>query len=350
MKKIKIILSSLIAISFLSSCELFTKKISTFEELISSRGAVSLKNDIDGEFYSIDALRVSSINGNGHTIKNVVVNSESIYDEASLFSSSTHTIENLVLDNISVITSSSYVAAIVSVGGTSKIDNVHVINSRVECSQIQLGSGLGKKYFDSYVGGIYGGFYNKDDESYPLKDNDCKITSCSVKDSVILVEGHQNSVTGNVYAGGISGMSGDIDNCKLINCEISANSNSLCSGFAGGITAVNENKISNCLVKKSKINASATKYKEGSLDYYTTARTFLGGIAAVNEKEGNISYCYANDNKIQGNSSGLAYIGGIVGEDYGFISQLCASENEITAFCYASGNANDVCRFIGGIT
>lgn len=98
MKKI-IILLSVLCISIITlSCTacnlgaLFnggpeTIEVSTLSELTAYHrdDNIKLMNDIDGEFETINAISCLNFDGQGHTIKNIVISTPDAYATASLF-------------------------------------------------------------------------------------------------------------------------------------------------------------------------------------------------------------------------------------------------------------------------
>lgn len=363
MKKI-IILLSVLCISIITlSCTacnlgaLFnggpeTIEVSTLSELTAYHrdDNIKLMNDIDGEFETINAISCLNFDGQGHTIKNIVISTPDAYATASLFEKYVASIKDVNLDNINVAGVSCY-GAIVNVIGCDKIENVHVTNSKLTCGQTILGSGLGRHFGSSYCGGIYGGVYDDGAE----KDTKCEIINCSVSDTKIELVGAEDASIytnyGELYVGGIAGWGNSISNCNVQDCEIICTSKSTYSNpIVGGITAYTEGSITNCYTKDTTLTADAKYYKNGSFSYYSTSSIYVGGILGRGDASGEIRYSFSQGNTINGKSTGDVSIGGLVGEIKKLsISQSFTNDNIIKADNYAEGNKNNVARALGGL-
>ena len=363
MKKTTILLSALCIVTMAllcSACDVnaffngghATIEVSTLSELTTKHknDNIKLMNDIDGEFETIDAISCFNFDGQGHTIKNVVISTKDASATASLFEKSVESIKDVNLDNISVSGVLCY-GAIVNVIGCNKIENVHVKNSKLTCGQTLLGSGLGRHWGDSYCGGIYGGVYDDGAE----KNTKCEIIGCSVSDTKIELVGAEDASIytnyGTLYAGGIAGWGNSISNCTVQDCEIICTSNSTYSTpVVGGITAYMEGSITNCYTKDTALTASAKYYSSGAFSYYSTSSIYMGGILGRGDVSGEIRYSFSHGNTLTGHSTGDVAIGGLAGEIKKIsISQSYTNHNVIDADNYATGNANSVSRTSGGL-
>lgn len=321
-------------------------EVSTFEELKAATQKIKLKNDIDCNYETISAFNCTEIDGQGFTIKNCVVTASGYNKSASLFSAGTEAIKNLNLENIVVKGSDGMGAAVVCVAKCDKIENVHVKNSKVSCGQGLYGTGLGRTVARSYIGGIYGGYWEKKEYF------DCEIANCSVQGLEIEVTGYDSrDIYADMFAGGIAGGANKISGCSAVDCKITANATSIYGEpYVGGIAGISKGTIENSFANGCTLTANAKWYQKNVTLMYSTSSAFVGGIAGETTDNANIKYCYSESNGFYVYSSGDLYVGGIAGEmQSGTMTQSYAKSNYIEAGSYIEGNLDSVERRAGGL-
>lgn len=321
-------------------------EVSTFEELKAATQKIKLKSDIDCNYETISALTCTEIDGQGFTIKNCVATADGQNKSASLFSAGTQTIKNLNLENIVVKGSNGMGAAIVCVAKSDKIENVHIKNSKVSCGQGLYGTGLGRTVARSYIGGIYGGYWEKKEYF------DCEIINCSVEGLEIEITGYKDSgIYADMFAGGIAGGGNKISNCSAVDCKITAKATSIYGEpYIGGIVGISKGKIENSFSKNCEFTAKATYYQDNFAGMYSTSCAFVGGIAGEITENGNIRYSYSENNKFYVKSSGDLNVGGLVGNlQNGTVAQSYTKGNYIETDGYVKGNKDSVARRVGGL-
>ena len=169
-----------------------------------------------------------------------------------------------------------------------------------------------------------------------------------------------NSKSGNVYSGlfGHLGSNATVKNLKMINSEISTNSESSYA-YSGGIAGLNEGTITNCYNSGDVTANSESSYaysggiaglNEGTItncynsgDVTATANKYAlsGGIAGSNgasgDNTGTITNCY-NSGDVTANSNSKAYSGGIAGRNFGTI-QNCYNSGVVIGTTHSGGIA-----------
>lgn len=171
-----------------------------------------------------------------------------------------------------------------------------------------------------YAGGIVG--YNAESTRLRIKNI---INNTAVTASVITENDYENPLDKNnipySYSGGI--ISKVTKNAVVEKCENRGEGNTVSDGgkYFGGICEVNEGMVMDCPAPA----AGSSK------------RDYVGGIAGLNKKNGQIIRCYLRDDvTVTGNS----YVGGIAAENYGIIKDTGLNGGKIKA--YGS--------YVGGIT
>lgn len=321
-------------------------EVSTFEQLKTAKDNVKLLNDIDGNYETISSISCTSFDGQGFTIKNCVVTANGYNKSASLFSAGTETIKNLNLENIVVKGSDGMGAAVVCVAKCDKIENVHVKNSKVSCGQGLYGTGLGRTVARSYIGGIYGGYWEKKEYF------DCEITDCSVQGLEIEITGYDSrDIYADMFAGGIAGGGNKISGCSAVDCKITANATSIYGEpYVGAIAGISKGTIENSFAKGCTLTANAKWYQKNVTLMYSTSSAYVGGIAGGTADNANIKYCFSESNDFYVYSSGNLYVGGIAGEmQSGMLTQSYAKSNYIETGSYMEGNKDSVERRAGGL-
>lgn len=355
MKKfIGVIIASAVAFgagAVFGGCGLFSKNVSTFEQLKDANGKVKLTADIDCGYETLKAIECDSFDGQGYTIKNCVVSANSTSDIAALFKAKE--VKNLTLDNITVTGNASYGVGIVSDGYSKKIDNVHIKNSNVTGVQAYYGNGAGRGVQEIYLGAIYGGAYYYDYTGAIEKNFDCEITNCSVENTKIEVKkSSYETVRNNMYVGGIAGAANKVTGCFVKDCKISAQSADIFNyPYVGGAVGYSEGSVENTSSTGNTLSATANWY-QSSLIGGSASSAYSGGIAAYIKSSGSIFTCYADSNEITVSSSGDAYAGGLAGYINGTsVSQSYSHDCEIRmkGFQKGANKGSEVHRRAGGL-
>lgn len=346
----------------LTGCGLFGgggKKVSDYDSFMAATGKkakIELTADIDFGGKEVEPIALKSLNGNGHTIKNVKVlpglnirNATNTGHYISLLGEHTETVKDVVFDNITIEDSgyakyASFVAA-----ACLEMDNVVVKNSNMTLNSGTYVGGLTCK--QKYVS-ITADFQS--DGKSP--------TNSGIEDSTITVDSDNERLGGicttgmgeGLYAknltikagsadlvGGIFA-DGSFENCYIESCDIYAKtyaSDGLSPLHVGGLAGTLSGSAKNCYVKDTKIKAEAPYYSENKLTGIGgVATVYAGGIGAYSSYSLNAEYCYASNNEISVLSSGSAYVGGLIGSDDGkgesSITQCYATDNKIEAKGY----------------
>ena len=285
--------------------------------------------------------------GSNHWIRGIIVESNNKYQ--GLFGYSLGTIKNLTIIN-SYFSGSEIVGSFVGLNAgkleNCKIDNIKVIG------ESKIGGFVGINMTDSsiercynenntssvkgkdYIGGIVGYLNNNSNisssenqsivegENYvgglagisffgtEITDSSSKNCNIKGKDYVGGLVGYsqsaidrcfnKSSVSGNNYVGGISGI-----NYVMGNISLSYNNGSVVSedDFAGGISGVNNATI-------------VSTYNTGDITSKSTEKEVsVGGICGQNLSESAVNNSYNI-----GNISGKGYLGGIIGANFGMMS------------------------------
>ena len=237
-------------------------------------------------------------------------------------------------------------AAIVCMAKCDKIENVHVKNSKVSCGQGLYGTGLGRTVARSYIGGIYGGYWEKKEYF------DCEITGCSVQGLEIEITGYDSrDIYADMFAGGIAGGGNKISGCSAVDCKITANATSIYGEpYVGAIAGISKGTIENSFAKGCTLTANAKWYQKNVTLMYSTSSAYVGGIAGGTADNANIKYCFSESNDFYVYSSGNLYVGGIAGEmQSGMLTQSYAKSNYIETGSYMEGNLDSVERRAGGL-
>ena len=321
---------------------LFKRKV---YKKITTRGIT----DLDFMFQTISPINCKNFNGNGHTIKNVIISNDSIRGTTSLFSSA-DSINDLYLDNISVSATSSFGAAILCQISCRNINNVHIKNSKVTTSMPTYGSGLGKSDRSVYVGGIYSGSYlgeHKEEVS-----SICNISNCSVIDSTLeIVKEEETSIHyTKLVIGGLAGTASNINNCYTSGLNIICTSSGIYNDpIVGGVVGYLDGKLENSYAINNKINVKANYYSNNILNRASTSEATCGGLVGSVLEGSNIKYCYTNANQIDVSCSGDIYVGGIAGTSNGStIDNSYTYNNKMVMLGFFEENEEKVSRTLGG--
>ncbi len=365
------------SIGLLTGCGLFggsAKKVDDYDSFMAAadkKAKIELTADIDFGGKEVTPIALKSLNGNGHTIKNVKVlpgiNMGSAH-YISLLGEHTEEVKNVTFDNITIEDDgyakyASFVAA-----ACLEMDGVVVKNSNMKVKD-----GL-------YIGGL------TCKQKYMSITNDFQTegscpTNSGIEDCTITTEFSSERLGGictsgvgtNLYAknltinagsaervGGLLA-DGAVENCHIESCNIYAksyNSDGLNPLYVGGLVGTSSSSAKNSYVIDSEIKADAPFYDESKISGIGgVSAVYVGGIAAYADYNFEGEYCYSSNNEIIAISTGNAYAGGIIGSDAGkgdsTIKQCCATDNYIWASGYAIEYRADVyspkTRGLGGI-
>lgn len=389
----KFLIASLLCLTFsttisLSGCEfLFGSQetdiddvpfveVSTAQELQEGGTNIILQNDIDfgGEIF--DPICVNIFDGNGYTISNAIIASTTLKDAASFFAEVYNMVQNVTFENITISAENTSFAAVVLALPSSrrgygdeseniehiKFNNVHIQGCTITLDQ--------NSYEDTitYVGGILGSGteakLNASDYSaiHNQRINE-SIINCSVKDTIITVEGCDPEREGSyvygpdIYVGGICGSGFELAECIAENNTISVASNQRYSEpYVGGIVGSlnEEGTISNCSAYANYIDVVAGYYRYISLiNTYECSDVYLGGIFGTSGTDSSVSYCNAEENLLTARSVGGYYIGGIGGSISANVTQSRVVNNVFEGTGYLDGedkSGDPWMRNIGGIS
>ncbi len=352
----------------------FNVEIDSIEDLENLKNADDIEQkkyiltrDLDLEGRTIDPIPVHTFEGNGHTIKNAVINSS---DGWSGFFRGADIIKNVTFDNIQIIHTMKDGNRMDSIGMVvgclgSIIDNyytemsgVTIKNSKVICKAMDSG------VVNIGIGCMVGNCYDID-----VFENNT-VENCSIEYSGVAP----------IHIGGLIGIvtnnDGEIKNCSVDNVTISANGNSsvVCGGFTGRLVyngkitdeakTLKLGSITNCSVNNVTMDVSASgKYevyvggaigtidapKNGNMTNYevsginviecnlkaeTSGDIVMGGVVA--HSGGKILNCFSNGNLLDGENAANAYIGGLCGAGDNTIQTSLAQKNTIaTSGCEA---------------
>jgi len=322
-------------------------KISTVDELynMKSNRSYQLTTDIDLEGRKWNPLEVKGFNGNGHTIKNAVVDLNAWHsytnEDTGAFFKDVRWVYNVEFDNIFckangihienfglIAPSPEYAKDIVvrnselifhqsessksyPIGGVIAHSNEDMVeNIKVESS----------RFFINIVGESskirFGGIVGDDNYNAGIKN-------CSLNSSKIII----NSIS-SVKCGGIIGSyAKTIENCVSMENEISIISKNIGENCIGGVAGESKEMASiiNCASANNKISIDSEN------------NYVLGGIIGNNKSE--ISDCLSDSNILEGeisnpSSKNYALIGGICGQSETTIS------NSIVHDCNISGTSS----------
>jgi len=244
------------------------------------------------------------LDGNGHTIKGLVIKKES-KDYVGLFEKTSRaTIKNITVHGN--VKGNNYVGGIVGYSGSShdevEYENVHF-----------TGTIEGKQY----IGGIAG--FDRPNEGYTSTGPGLDYSNCSFT----------GSISGEDYVGGIVGYGAS----KISNCEVDAkiSANKYVGGISGDINGGSKNSpIVDCY---ASVKINTTGGFVGGISGNGTGSDIIrcavsGSIIAKGDKVGGIigyAQCYSgqyhdfkiSDNYFNGYISANEYVGGIVGYNGG---------------------------------
>ena len=169
---------------------------------------------------------------------------------------------------------------------------------------------------DVNVGGVVGYAYNSG-----IKD-------CCFSGTGAVIGKAERDIS-YVSAGGIVGYadgSGTIENCFHTGAVSASAENDV---YVGGVVGWNSVDVRNCRHVGSVEGSKAS------------SETGIGGVAGANVAKGSVTNCYARSTlEATGSGSGDLNIGGVVGKNYGTVSD-CAYDQTLAPDCSAVNNVND---------
>lgn len=382
MKKILLMLTAaalcVLSMGVLIGCGFFggKTKVSDYESFMAAAGKnakIELAADIDFGGAEVAPIALKTLNGNGHTIKNVKVlpglnirNAVNTGHYISLLGEYTKEVKDVIFDNITIEDDgyakyASFVAA-----ACMEMDNVVVKNSSMS---IQDGFYVGGLTCKLKYMSLLADF--QDDGKAPTNSGieDCTITTTydTLRLGGICTTGsgsglYAKNLTINAGMAELVGgllADGSFENCYIESCDIYAktySSDGLSPLYVGGLGG-KVGSAKNCYVNDTKIKAEAPYYSENFIGIQSVATVYVGGIGA-DSGTFNTEYCYASDNEFSVLSTGSAYVGGIFGRVVSgtggsTVTQCYANDNKIEAKGYVTGYRADLysaqTRALGGI-
>lgn len=323
----------LMSTSLLSSCDgVLTnyKSINTVEELyaMNKNGSYRLNADLDLQNNFWIPKKIKSFDGNGHTIKNCMINEMVQNDEAFFYGASK--IQNVRFENITVTLTSAEDVAIVTTSA-SLIDNVQVVNSIIVGSTNVKNVNIGVlASADTYLDSI----------------SNCTVDGCNIKCDI-------NS-NGRVVIGGINGANTLFgkgthyyDN-TVKNCNFEINSSSKYANlFVGGMLGLNDRSkmgelLERCISKDNIFNIDAS----GEDKSFTRVGGIIGSNSYLGDsihETGGISQCGSIGNEFDIDAKN-SNVGGIAGRSDGQIVDCLGDNNSFNV----SGQ-NKITSNVGGI-
>lgn len=371
MKRIVLACFILCLLFCLFSCGNISKtiKVGTVEEFLEANpdynDVIKLENDIDFADYAWSTKKIYILDGNGHSIKNISMESAS-GDDIGLFSSF-QSIKNVSFENVSItyygkgsniggivgkiydeddfyylenvkITGKIYAPSASNVGGVIGYINRSRLNIKNVVADLEV---TGK----DCVGGIVGKIGNAEklDTFFDqiMGNSGTKYSSMGI--DIIESTNHGNVTSNASYAGGLVGAfydkSGTIANCYNYG-EITAKTN--CGGLAGvAVLSVCKNSLNFGTITSTVPSDDGNSYAGGIAGQMLTFNQNVklinfGNIAGLSKSVGGICGYIINSTLFECKNTGIIeggdYVGGLVGYADGnsqFI--LCQNAGDTTA-------------------
>lgn len=356
---IAVILSAFGMSALFAACDEEEKvtNVSTAEEFLSSRGTVSLQNDIDFNYATLSRFSTGIVvRGNNFKLSNAVVTGSGY-----VFGLGT---ENLTVENFDVTvpnaTSFGFIADAISygvVGGKKNtfkvnIENVHIKNCKVTVN-------IHAPDYSSNpncIGGLIGYVHSS---GYDLSENSAvKFTNCSVEgleiNTTAPVTTSVYKQAGPIYVGGLvgRGVYVKMDGCHAKDCTLNTTAGDTYDYIrTGGLIGYMEKggDLSHCYVRNCKISAKAKIYTSSLFDN-TTSVTRVGGLAGSSEENTKINTCYSEGNTITSDCSGGCYMGGLAGFANCSVTQSYAVNNSMVIKGRLENDGGSKEFYIGGIS
>ena len=277
----------------------------------------AIKNNLSGKYILMNNINLNGydwvaianfkgeLNGNGYTINNLKIDSESNLQGLFASTQAGVKITNLGLENVNVKGGSSVGALIGSVVGSATVSNVYA-NGKVEGS--------------SYVGGLIGDAYNATlTVSSTNADVDVTATGSYVGGLISYANGRitikDSYTTGDVIGyGDIGGLLGSGRSVMVTNTYATGDIKSISGNEVGG------------LIGNLDIGTVKNSYTTGNI----TARSsnYVGGLIG-NADDVKLSYVYST-----GDVYGNQYVGGLLGRNDGTIDNSYTSADIFASSYY----------------
>lgn len=341
--------------------------VSTFEEWknLESGHSVVLDADIDAGGETItNCLPGAPVDGNGHTLSNVIFSAVGLNDVTNIGLFRTANVKNITLDSITVIaeprmTDSNFSVGIVC-GQTLadsknaynlRIENVHVKNSTMKVTMNTTDK-------NHRVGAIAGSMSCYSD-TYSGKNKahvgEAYLRGCSVDNVSIELTGAETTEwkgTGSLLAGGLVGVSaGEISDCAVTNTTIKATASMylMDTNVGGLVGSLGEGgSITHSYSKGNTIEPKNSWRQKGLGNLYSTAEVWAGGLAAYIAAGAQVSASYSEDNQILTYSTGYQWTGGFAGVNAGSVMQSYSVSNKLTIGGRLEADASSCDVKVGG--
>lgn len=343
----------------MTACEQNIKKVSNAEEFMAASGIVSLNNDIDFNYETLNIGDPKIVYGNGYKLSNCIVKTQGNYGVFGLGTKEV-TIENFDV-TVKGALSFGFIAPEIYPSWRRKnlveteyyysatIPDVHI----KDCS-VQLELVPNK---ENNIGGLIGcsGNGNHNIQS----DSSISITNCSVDGLKMVAHTKTQSsvwdIAEPIYFGGMVGKGEYI---KMENCQVKNGTFTATAGHfddkirMGGLIGYMQkgSELSHCSVQSTNVEAQATAASNTQIDgTRITATTRVGGLIGSSETETAISACLSADNELISCSSGGGYLGGIIGVSNSPITQSYTVKNKLSFRNRCTDDMDQVKINIGGI-
>ncbi|MDE6598384.1 MAG: hypothetical protein K2K60_07075 [Clostridia bacterium] len=317
MKKFStLILALIVAICFaafsfsgclFNSCGKSEKKnyveVSNFSELKAAKDDILLTQDIDCDFASISKIICKSINGQGHTIKNAVLNDGAFFEASEISNLNFQNVTSRAVssDSISIVANARLNSNSFANLNSISIENVTVENCTINMPQSN----------SSIYAGI---FVNRDPTWYSGSCIKLSFKNCYAKNVTMqLGAGSISSIDNEkkwskVYFGGLVsyGRDVDIEHCGIDDCDFSAIGKVDQTVYGGGLIGYldelrdNKDSIKDSYVKNTYITACAPNATVwAGIAVTNTADVYIGGLAGY-FAGASVNSSYSSDNYIFG--------------------------------------------------
>ncbi len=335
--------------------------ITTVEELyaMSKDGNYRLTNDLDLDGNKWESKSVKNFDGNGHTIKNAIINSSS--DIGGGFFYGINEIKNVTFENLTVVISSSSTAFGMVADAANRVSGVTIKDSSAKFINTNTDSEVS-------MGGILGEMQASENRGPSI--NGGKFSNNRMENCIIECQGEDflrvGGLLGSYHGVGSSCQTNSIRQCEVENVKIGVTSNAsiYCGGLIGGLFKFSyfggfrTMTLSTCGAKNTTVSATTTKgnvciggaigfienmedEKYFELSKFLVDKCNISGIGTrdvyagglVGYSNGRTTNSLCNDNQILGKTtneaSGKLYVGGICGAAKKTIQGCVAQRNKI---------------------
>lgn len=327
-------------------------KVSNLSELKAAKEDILLTQDIDCDFASVSEIVCKSVDGQGHTLKNAVLNDCSFFitSEISNINFENITCRAVSSSNISIVAAAEMDSSNHLKVGSISMENVTVKNSTIDMPQSNLKT-------------LYAGIFVDGDPSW--HSGSCvnvSFKNCYAKNVIMRVGADGISSIdgtkkwGKVYFGGLIGNARyvNVEHCGIEDCEFFTYGRVDQAIYGGGLVGCfdelrdNKNSIKDSFVKNTYITACAPNASVwAGIAVTNTADVYLGGLAGQYATSGSIVQSFSSENNIAATCSGKATVGGLVGHFTGSaVSSSYSFDNYIYGGYCEVGNKSHV---VGGL-